>query len=208
MPKLFYSTSEVASLFRINRVTVYRWVKEGKVKAYNIGKHLKVPLSEVERLLKDFGFNDTVTEFLHDERENEEISSYINTMARYGDRKKLVIAVDDDRHALEMIEKLFKKRKLGEVCQLYTFSDSLEAAMHIGRGRPDLVLLGLTMPGLNGFELMQRIGEVHKKVKIVVMTGDPLVEKRKASEGVEIICNLVKPIALKELYQTIVDALH
>ncbi len=114
MPKLFYSTSEVASLFRINRVTVYRWVKEGKVKAYSIGKHLKVPLSEVERLLKEFGFNDTLAEFLDGDEENGEISSYINTMARYGDRKKLVMAVDDDKHTIEIIDKLFKKRKLDE----------------------------------------------------------------------------------------------
>ena len=45
MAKLFYSTSEVANLFRVNRVTIYRWVKNGKVKAYGIGKQLKIPLS-------------------------------------------------------------------------------------------------------------------------------------------------------------------
>ena len=57
MSKMFYSTSEVAGLFGVNRVTIYRWVKEGKVGAYQIGKRHKIPESEVVRLLKEFGFS-------------------------------------------------------------------------------------------------------------------------------------------------------
>jgi excisionase family DNA binding protein len=56
MSKLFYSTSEVAGLFDMNRVTIYRWVKEGKIGAYRIGRHHKIPVSEVARLLEEFGF--------------------------------------------------------------------------------------------------------------------------------------------------------
>lgn len=55
--KRFFSTSEVADLFRINRVTVYRWAKEGKIKAYPVGKHYKIPGYEVRRLLGEFGFS-------------------------------------------------------------------------------------------------------------------------------------------------------
>jgi len=55
--KRFYSTSEVAGLFKINRVTVYRWAKEGKIKAYPVGKHFKIPDYEVMRLLEEFGFS-------------------------------------------------------------------------------------------------------------------------------------------------------
>lgn len=57
MPKLFYSTSEVADLFGVNRVTIYRWVKEGKIGAYQIGKRNKIPEAEVARLLEEFGFS-------------------------------------------------------------------------------------------------------------------------------------------------------
>ena len=55
MAKMFFSTSEVADLFNVNRVTIYRWVKEGMVKGYKVGKHLKIPLAEVERLKREFG---------------------------------------------------------------------------------------------------------------------------------------------------------
>ena len=58
MTESLYSTSEVAMLFKVNRVTIYRWIKKGKVKAYKIGKHHKISVSEVVRLLKKFGFSE------------------------------------------------------------------------------------------------------------------------------------------------------
>ncbi len=58
MLKSYYSTSEVAKLFGINRVTIYRWAKKGSVKAYRIGKHLKIPAVEVDRLRQEFGLTE------------------------------------------------------------------------------------------------------------------------------------------------------
>ena len=58
-----YSTSELAMLFKVNRVTIYRWIKQGKVKAYKIGKHHKISVSEVVRLLRKFGFSESA---IHD----------------------------------------------------------------------------------------------------------------------------------------------
>jgi excisionase family DNA binding protein len=58
MSKIYYSTSEVAKLFGINRVTIYRWAKKGNVKSYKIGKHLKIPAIEVDRLRREFGFTE------------------------------------------------------------------------------------------------------------------------------------------------------
>ena len=57
--ELLYSTSELAMLFKVNRVTIYRWIKKGKVKAYKIGRHHKIPVSEVVRLLRKFGFSES-----------------------------------------------------------------------------------------------------------------------------------------------------
>jgi excisionase family DNA binding protein len=59
MSKLFYSTSEVADLFDMNRVTIYRWVHEGKIEAYRIGRRYKIPESNVMKLLREFGFSES-----------------------------------------------------------------------------------------------------------------------------------------------------
>jgi len=54
MNKSLYSTSEVARVFQISRVTVFRWVQDGNIKAYKLGKHIKIPSSEIERLCNKF----------------------------------------------------------------------------------------------------------------------------------------------------------
>jgi len=64
--KSLYSTSEVASLFQISRVTVFRWVRKGNIKAYKIGKHLKIPSSEIKRLCRTFGLpKDSFTQIIN-----------------------------------------------------------------------------------------------------------------------------------------------
>lgn len=47
MTKSLYSTSEVAMLFKVNRVTICRWIKEGEIKAYKIGKCHKISVSDL-----------------------------------------------------------------------------------------------------------------------------------------------------------------
>jgi len=84
MEKTFYSTSEVAELFGISRVTVYRWAKDGKIQACGLGKNLKIPLYEIKRLLQDFGkagmSSDEIDLLLRD----HEIREIIQRMAKDG----------------------------------------------------------------------------------------------------------------------------
>ena len=47
-----YRTGKVAEILGVNRVTVIRWIKQGKIKAMRIGKEFRIPEDEVKRLLK------------------------------------------------------------------------------------------------------------------------------------------------------------
>ena len=47
-----YRTGKVAEMLGVNRVTVIRWIKQGKIKAMRIGREFRVPEDEVKRLLK------------------------------------------------------------------------------------------------------------------------------------------------------------
>ena len=47
-----YRTGKVAEMLGVNRVTVIRWIKQGKIKAMRIGREFRVPENEVKRLLK------------------------------------------------------------------------------------------------------------------------------------------------------------
>lgn len=48
----FYKAHEFARLLRVNIMTIYRYIKAGKVKAYKIGKEFRIDKVEVERFLR------------------------------------------------------------------------------------------------------------------------------------------------------------
>lgn len=47
-----YRTGKVAEMLGVNKVTVIRWIKQGKIKAVRIGREFRIPEDEVKRLLK------------------------------------------------------------------------------------------------------------------------------------------------------------
>jgi len=46
-----YRTGKAAKMLGVHKVTVIRWIKEGKIRAMRIGKEFRVPEDELKRLL-------------------------------------------------------------------------------------------------------------------------------------------------------------
>ena len=57
-----YRTGKVAEMLGVHKVTVIRWIKQGKIRAVRIGKEFRVPEDEVKRLL---GGKDTNTAVIY-----------------------------------------------------------------------------------------------------------------------------------------------
>ncbi len=47
----FYSAHELAQQLRVNIMTIYRYIKAGKIKAYKIGKEFRIEKKEFEKFL-------------------------------------------------------------------------------------------------------------------------------------------------------------
>ena len=48
----FYLVVELAEKLRVNRMTIYRYIKAGKIEAHKIGKEFRIGKNEFERFLK------------------------------------------------------------------------------------------------------------------------------------------------------------
>jgi len=48
----FYTAKELSEKLRVNVVTIYRYVKAGKLKAYWLGKEFRIDEEEFNRFLK------------------------------------------------------------------------------------------------------------------------------------------------------------
>lgn len=203
MDKAFFSTSEAARLFNINRVTVYRWIKEGKLTAHKIGMRFKVPSSEVARLLRSSGLSGPSPEGGNPPGRSQGVAGREPQEAGAEKRQKLVLVIDRDRDVHGFIEACFEELGLDGTCRLKAFSSSIEAALQLGRDDPDVVLLDVMMPDLDGLELARKIRAAHGKARIVLMTLNPLDPGN--GDAFE---TLVKPLNLKKLNQAIGDYLR
>jgi excisionase family DNA binding protein len=52
MEKEFYTPAEVAEKLRVNIMTIYRYIKAGKINAHKLGKDFRIDIKEYERFLK------------------------------------------------------------------------------------------------------------------------------------------------------------
>ena len=49
--KYFYTAREVADILKVNIMTVYRYIKAGKITAYKIGKEFRIEKKEFDDFL-------------------------------------------------------------------------------------------------------------------------------------------------------------
>jgi len=70
-----------------------------------------------------------------------------------GKRMSLVLVVEDSVPQREMITELLKNSGL----KVYVASDGVEALEQIQAQRPDLVVLDIVMPRMNGYEVCRRL---------------------------------------------------
>jgi excisionase family DNA binding protein len=189
MAESLYSTSEVARLFEINRVTICRWVQEGVVKAYKVGKHLKIPASEVERLWREFGFPEGPDMHIAALSQKDGLYNSINSGVKYKQQKKLVMAVDSDEGDIKFIREIF----------------AAEAALAIGKEKPDLLLIKMMKSDGSGEELAKKIRGIHSDIKIIFM-GDASKSRYK-KKGAVFPDNAAVTVGWARLYEEIVNVL-
>jgi len=48
----FYTAKEVADMLKVNIMTIYRYIKKGRIRAHKIGKDFRIDKREFERFLK------------------------------------------------------------------------------------------------------------------------------------------------------------
>jgi signal transduction histidine kinase/CheY-like chemotaxis protein len=66
-----------------------------------------------------------------------------------------ILVVDDDPSMLKVASYIFESRG----CHVFTASDGLEGLERIAEIKPDLVILDMLMPRMDGFEVLKRLAE-------------------------------------------------
>ncbi len=172
------TTGDVAAHCSVTYQTAHNWVKGGRIKAFRTpGRHHRIRLRDFEEFLKSHAMPP-----FEEEPQNTD--------------KVKVLVVDDDPVVVDTIISSFEVEDRYEIASA---SDGFSAGIQVERFRPNLVILDLVMPLINGFDVCQRIKSENTETMVLVITGYPSDENvEKALE-----CGadgwLAKPFRLREL---------
>ena len=93
-------------------------------------------------------------------------------MLEAGKRPAAVLVVDDEKDIRDGCERILTRMDL----MVAKADHGLAGLEELERGRYDLVLLDLKMPGLDGLEVLKRIGLDHPEILVVIITGFATIE--------------------------------
>ncbi len=90
---------------------------------------------------------------------------------KMGDRetKKIILVVDDDPANLNLAKKI-----LGNEYRVAAANSGISIFKYLEKNTPDLILLDINMPGMDGFEVIDRLkaDEMHARIPVIFLTAD------------------------------------
>lgn len=88
--------------------------------------------------------------------------------------------------------------------------DGFAAGEIVGALRPDVIILDLLMPGIDGFEVCRRIksNPLTSQARVVAITGSHLAETRERILSMGADTCLVKPFDINEIMDEVAKAVH
>ena len=148
--KAYLTPNEVAKLLMVSPVTVRQWASKGDLGAeLTPGGHRRFRPEEVRRFAE------------------ERLSRKSHSSG--GPRKVLI--VDDDIHLVNCFAEFIHQHD--ESIRVERAHDGFEAGCKIGLFNPDLVVLDIMMPGIDGFEVCKQIksDSSTSHINVIAITG-------------------------------------
>jgi signal transduction histidine kinase/CheY-like chemotaxis protein/purine-cytosine permease-like protein len=119
----------------------------------------------------------------------------------YPGRRVRIIAADDDERHLELLQELLAP--LGFLLEVTRDGPScMEAA---ARDAPDLAMLDLNMPGMNGWELTRRLQAQHPTLPVIIVSAN--ADEQAKAHDLDRVGFVTKPIEINHVLAAIQSAL-
>jgi CheY-like chemotaxis protein len=117
--------------------------------------------------------------------------------------KKKVLVVDDEADFLEVI----KIRLQANHYEVITATNGEEALKKVKDDKPDVILLDVLMPGMDGLEVLRRIRKADEKIPIYIITAFSTEERFKVANKFGASGFIVKTDDLGKELENITSAL-
>jgi excisionase family DNA binding protein len=154
-----YTTGEAAKICKVSQQTIIRCFDSGQLKGFRVpgSRFRRIPRAELFMFMRDNG---------------------IPTDALESGKRKIMV-VDDDVALVELITDMLERDGRFEVRSV---NNGFDAGMMVKEYHPDLLVLDVMLPDINGKEVCQRVrgDSTMDDVKIICISG--MVEQDKIED--------------------------
>lgn len=176
--KTVFTTGEAAKICKVSQQTIIRCFDNGSLKGFRVpgSRFRRIPRDQLYSFMKENG---------------------IPTDALESGKRKVLI-VDDDEELVDLLSDVFDRDGRFDI---RTANNGFDAGMLVKEFKPDLVVLDVMLPDINGKEVCLRVRSDDNldAVKIICISG--MVEQDKISELIEAGANdfMHKPFTVERL---------
>jgi excisionase family DNA binding protein len=181
MEEKLFSLPRAAKICAVSRWTLWSYVKSGELNGSRTpGGHYRISEKDLDAFILN-----------RDMRPNNN---------RPGTSKKILIVDDDPK-----IRKFLLRVLSGNGCEVESASDGFETGQKSVQFKPDLVILDIFMPRMDGFEVCRRLkgNPETNHTKIIAISGDDSIENQQKIESCGADLFLAKPLSKKVILNKI-----
>jgi excisionase family DNA binding protein len=178
--KTVFTTGEAAKICKVSQQTIIRCFDNGQLKGFRVpgSRFRRIPREALYKFMRDNG---------------------IPTDALESGKRK-VLVVDDDPDLVEMMTKVLEDDGRFEV---RVAANGFDAGMMVKEYRPDLIVLDVMLPDINGKEVCQRVRADNSLEGVRILCISGMVEEDKVQELRDAGADdfLQKPFEIEELLE-------
>ena len=113
-----------------------------------------------------------------------------------------VLLVDDEKQFVQTLSERLQLRDMGTAVAY----DGESALKLIARDEPEVMVLDLMMPGIDGIEVLKQVKQTRPEVEVIILTGHGSDEDRETCLSLGAFAYLHKPVDIEMLSRTINEA--
>jgi two-component system, response regulator, stage 0 sporulation protein F len=109
--------------------------------------------------------------------------------------KAKILIVDDQFGIRILLNEVFQK----EGYNTYQAANGLQALDIVKKHDPDLVLLDMKIPGMDGIEILKRMKVIDKEIRVIIMTAYGELDMIQEAKELGAIMHFAKPFDIDDI---------
>lgn len=117
---------------------------------------------------------------------------------------KKILVVDDQFGIRVLLKELLEQ----DGYSIYQAANGPGALQIVQDERPDLILLDMKIPGMDGLEILRHIRDIDPAVKVIMMTAYGELDLVREADELGVVAHFTKPFDIEVIRQVIRDQLN